>query len=83
MWAGHNDLLLTKRIWQEVGCHIHDVTSALLQTLPLAAFSQNKPPLLWGGGCMANSQQSTEALSQHPHDLTPANNHESLEADLS
>ena len=46
-------------------------------------FSQSKPPLLWGGGCMANSQQSTEALSQHPQDLAPANNHDSLEADLS
>lgn len=59
------------------------VTSALLQTLPLAGFHRVSHHCCGGGGCMANSQQSTEALSQHPQGLTPANNHESLEADLS
>lgn len=59
------------------------VTSALLQTLPLAGFHRVSHRCCGGGGCMANSQQSTEALSQHPQDLAPANNHDSLEADLS
>lgn len=54
MWVGHNDLLLTKRIWQEVGCHFHDEVTRMcdlcLATDPAPCwFSQSKPPLLWGG----------------------------------
>ena len=83
-------MLLTKRIRQGVGSHFHDwVTRECdmhLATAPAPCWlSQNKLPSLEGGGVqggfqVANSQQSTEALGQHPRDLTPVDDHESLEA---
>ena len=56
------------------------VTCVLLLTLRLAGF--HRISCHGWGACIANSWQTTEALSQHPGDLTSANDHEILEADL-
>ena len=71
MWVGHDDLLLTKRSWQEAGCHFHDevtLTCDLCLAIDPAPcwFSQSKPPLSGGWGWALHGKQPAEHWSPQP-----------------